>query len=70
MNKASWEAIKEVARMAVLAGISAAIGWGVTQLGSFEPSSVYVVVGLPVLRAIDKWLHENKDVKANGLVPF
>lgn len=71
MNKqAIIEAVKEVVRLALFAAASAVVAWATTQLTNADPSSVMVMVGTVVLRFVDKWIHENKDTKLNGLAPF
>lgn len=67
---AIWEAVKEVLRLALFAAVSAGVAWATTKLTALDPTNVYVIVGTIVLRFVDKWIHENENVKANGLAPF
>lgn len=69
-KKAIWEAVKEVARLALFAAIAAVLSWAATQVANLDPNSVYTIVLAAALRFADKWVHENKDIKANGLAPF
>ena len=69
MNGAFVESIKEIIRLAVFAGVAAVVSAllaGVNQL----PESTTTVVLTFLLRAADKFVHENKDIKMSGLVPF
>lgn len=68
--KAIVEAIKEIARLAVLAAVSAVLYYGATQLGNLPADNLYALVGAGVLRALDKYVHENENIRAKGLVPF
>lgn len=71
MNKqAIIESLKEVIRIVVLAAITAAVGWATNKLSGLDPNSLFYVVGTLVLRFVDKWLHENQNVSAKGLLPF
>lgn len=67
---AIWEGVKEVGRLAFFAAITAVLGWLATELSTLEPTSVWYIGGTVVLRFLDKWVHENKEVKINGLAPF
>lgn len=71
LNKqALIELIKEGLRIALFAAISAVLSWATTQIADLPPDSVYAVVGTLILRLVDKYVHENKEVKAKGLAPF
>ena len=64
-KEAFFEAIKEPARLLVLAIIPTAIVW-LTELG-YE----WAIIATAVLRALDKFLHQLAPKgKANGLVRF
>lgn len=64
------EAVKEGGRLAFFAAIAALVAYATERLGAFDPSSVYVVVGTALLRVVDKYVHENKDIEAQGVAPF
>jgi hypothetical protein len=68
--KAIAEAAKELARVAVLGAVSAAISWGTTKLAGLDPNSAYAIAGTLLLRFLDKYLHVNQDVPVKGLLPF
>lgn len=71
MNKnAILEGLKEVARLALFAAISAVVAWATDKMSGLDPTSAYVAVGTVVLRFADKWIHENKNVDAKGIAPF
>jgi hypothetical protein len=63
-KQAIWETVKFILRMAILAGGPYLLAWTANIPEPFREISAAV---LPI---IDKWAHENKDVKATGLVPF
>lgn len=67
---AAWEMAKEGLRIAFFAAVTALVGWFSNVLAGIDPNSVYYIVGTLLLRLADKFVHENKEVKANGLVPF
>lgn len=67
---AIWEAIKEVARIAFFAAITAVVGWATTQLTTLDPNSIYYVTGTVILRFIDKWIHESQKTELKGIAPF
>lgn len=67
-KKALLEAAKEAGRT----GILAALGVIVDSLASstFSWRVTLVAAAVAALRAIDRYLHESKEVKAKGLIPF
>lgn len=69
-KEAIFEAFKEVARIAVFAAITAIIGWATMKLSSYDPTSEFYIIGTTLLRAIDKYIHERKDVPLKGITPF
>lgn len=71
MNKqAIIETAKEVARIALLAAVTAVVGWVSTKVSSFDPTSVYYIVGTVLLRAVDKYVHVSPDTTKNGITGF
>jgi len=64
------EAAKLVIRTAILAGLTALIGWLTTYVSSFDPTTLQFVIGTAVLAALDKYIHEAQNIKANGIVRF
>lgn len=66
-KQAIWEATKEVLRLVVLA-IPALLIQIFT--GNPQLTGTYGTVILFVLRAIDSYIHNNKNIQANGLLPF
>lgn len=69
-KRALWEALKEGGRLAFFAGLTALVAWGSQQLQLLDPTSYFYVIGTLVLRLADKFIHENEEVKANGIAPF
>lgn len=64
-KKALKEAALELSRVLVLA----ALAWGIAYLSNL-PESQTTVIGLFVLKTIDKYLHTNDNVPVKGLLPF
>jgi hypothetical protein len=64
-KKALIEALLELGRYLLFAAVS----WGVSYLAKL-PQSEGVIIGTMVLRLVDKYIHEAKNIKANGLAPF
>lgn len=66
MNKqALIEALKELGRVLLFAAVS----WGISYLGSL-PQNESVMIGTVLLKALDKYIHKNENMRANGLAPF
>ena len=63
-------ALKEAARLAVLAAISAAVSYLLQFFGAQDQTNVVVLAGTLALRTVDKYIHEDQSIKANGLLPF
>ena len=67
MTDSIKEAIKEAARLALFAGVSAVIAFGLEKLGVMDQNEVSVMVGTMVLRTLDKAIHEwGKDLGKKG----
>ena len=62
--KSAWETTKFVARTAVLVGVPAVLA----ELIKSKPEWG-VWLGIVAL-IVDKLIHENKDIKANGVLPW
>lgn len=69
-TQAIVEAIKEAGRIAFFAAVTALVAWASDKLAGLDPTSMTVVIGTVVLRVVDKFVHENNDIKANGIAPF
>lgn len=69
MDKPVSEALKEVLRLVVFGVVGIVITYGINYFTAVPQTQTSVII-LFVLRAIDKWVHSNPDVKATGLVPF
>lgn len=68
MSKAFVEAIKEFGRivlLSVLPVVATAL-----EAGSLFTKAMLVALAVALLRGLDAYIHERKDIKANGLVPF
>lgn len=68
-KKAIIESAKEVLRIAFFGAVTAVLGYASTKVASLDPSSAYYIVGTILLRAIDKYIHENKNIGSNGISP-
>lgn len=69
-SKALLETVKEAGRIAFFAALAALVAYGADKLSLLDPTSFQVVIGTAVLRVLDKFVHENKNIKANGIAPF
>lgn len=68
-KKALVELLKEGLRIAFLAALAAVILWAQSLLTGLDPNSITYVVATYVLKLADKWVHENENIKANGISP-
>ena len=64
-KKAILEAAKELGRVLLFAAVGRAISYF-----SNLPENTTTMVALLVLRGLDKYLHENDNVRLNGIAPF
>lgn len=67
-KNAFLEGTKELGRILLIAVLPILIDSFATGSFSWRVTGLALMVAL--LKALDKWIHENKDIKANGLVPF
>lgn len=70
MKDAIMSTVKEGLRIALFAALSALIAWASNKLAGLDPSSSAVVIGTILIRLVDKYVHENKDINAKGIAPF
>ena len=68
MSKALVEATKEFGRIVLLAAVPVVAT--ALESGSLFTKAMLVALAVAVLRAIDSYIHERKDIKVNGLIPF
>lgn len=66
-KKALSEALQEMGRVALFAAVSALIAYGLKQLAGMDQTELVVVLGTLVLKLADKYVHDSKYVKYNGL---
>lgn len=70
MNKqAIIEAVKEVGRLAFLGALAAVVLWLQQKAGS-DPTTLQFIIYTAVGRFLDKYIHANSNIKANGIAPF
>lgn len=69
-KKAIVELVKEGLRIAFLAALAAVILWAQSLLTGLDPNSITFLVATYVLKLADKWVHENQNIKANGISPI
>jgi len=69
-KKAIVEALKEVARLAFFAAMSAAVGWAAQKAQLLDPTSTQYIIATLALKFLDKWVHENDQIEAKGIAPF
>lgn len=71
MNKqAILETVKELARLAIFGAISALVTWLTSKVATFDPTTLQYIVGTVILRAADKYVHNDPSNKAKGILPF
>lgn len=70
MQKAIIEALKEAGRIAFFAAIAAVVGWVTTKVSSLDPNSTFYIIATVLLRLVDKYIHQNDNIKAEGISPF
>lgn len=71
MNKeALIEAVKEAARLAVLAAIAAVLLYLGELVNVLDPTSLQYMIGTALLRIADRYVHKNPDIKATGISPI
>jgi len=68
-QQAWFECIKELARVAFFAGVTAVVGWGTAKLNLLDPTSTQYMIGIVVLRAIDSFVHNNAKIPLSTLSP-
>jgi hypothetical protein len=67
-KNALTEAAKEFARIAVLSLLPLVVA--ALEAGNLFTKATLVALAVAVLRALDSYIHNNKNIKANGLLPF
>lgn len=63
-----FEAIKEGLRIAFLAAVG--VVWLALMTGSIDWRVTGAAAGIAALKAVDKYFHENPNIKASGLLPW
>lgn len=66
-QKALAEAVQEVVRVAFFAALSAVVAFLLNKLAGMNQTDVVVMVGILLLKLVDKYIHENPKIKLNGL---
>jgi hypothetical protein len=64
------EMLKEVGRLAFFGALSAVLTWATVKVSNLPPNGLYAIALTVILRAADKYVHYNENMKANGLAPF
>ena len=67
---ALMEGVKEILRLAFFAAVAAIITYLTNVLTSLDPTSVEAIALTVFLRFVDKYVHKNDDIKANGIAPL
>lgn len=70
MTDAMKEMFKEGGRLVIFAAVAALVSFLLNTVVPTLPSTSTTMILTLVLRMVDKWVHENEDVKANGLTPW
>lgn len=70
MNRqALIEAVKEAARLAILAAIAAVLLYVGDLVNALDPTSLQYMIGTALLRIADRYVHKNPEIPANGISP-
>ncbi len=69
-KQAVLETLKEAFRIAFFAALTALAAWATNKLAGFDPTSIYYIGGTILLRLLDKYIHENENIKSNGISPL
>lgn len=70
MKEAVISAVKEGGRIFFLAGLVALGQWIASKISGYDPSSTGFIVGTLVVKMLDKYVHDNDNMNANGVAPF
>lgn len=73
MADAFTESTKDTGRMVVLGAVSTLVTYGLNRFVPNLPPEVLTAILALVMAGLtwlDSYLHNRKDIKANGLVPF
>lgn len=70
MEEAIQESTKDTSRVALLAAISTVITYTIGLFLPETPEVVTAAIITLVLIAIDSYIHHDKSIKANGLLPW
>lgn len=70
MKQAFIETVKEVGRIAFFAAIAAVIGYVTTKVSNLDPNSTFYILATLALKLVDKYVHTNEDMSAQGIAPF
>jgi len=73
MKNPNEEAIKDTSRLVVFGAISTILSYGVDKLLPGTPEEVVLAVIILItatLTYVDSYMHNDKTIKANGILPF
>jgi hypothetical protein len=68
MRDSIKEALKELARTGLIAALPVLVS--MLQAGTFDYKVLITAVAIALLRAIDKYVHEEPSINAQGIIPF
>lgn len=68
MRSSIIEGFKELGRVALIAAIPLLVTS--IESGHVDYKVLLTAVSIAVLRALDKWVHEEPNIKSNGILPF
>lgn len=69
-KQALIEAVKEILRLALFAALGVAVSGLLDYFDALQVTEWWVVAFTAGLRWLDKYIHENKSIKAKGVAPF
>ena len=65
-KKVLWEAFQEVVRVALFGAISTVVGFYLEKMAGLPQTEVVIIITL-LLKFVDKYVHDSKHIKLNGL---
>lgn len=68
--KALVEMAKELGRIVFFGALAALAGYLTEKINGMQPTELYYIVMTIVLRLLDKFIHEHKNIAVNGIAPF
>lgn len=69
-KQAALEMLKTAGRLAFFAALAAIIAYFGHVLAGLDQTNLFVMAGTLLLSMVDKYVHENDNIKLSGVAPF